>query len=147
MLVALLIFFHYRNLLPKFILPSKKLSLSRYRIKVVAMRIVMISVVILPLHIGFVADKRVNIHKATPVQIILDVSLSMAATDISPSRFSIAKSYLMDAVKHMQGYDISLIAFSGIPFVVIPFSHDTNAILQSMEGMSLADFPAAPQFL
>ena len=58
-------------------------------------------VVLLPVHLGFVSGKTVQIQKSTPVQILLDVSLSMAATDIPPSRFSVAKEYLADAVRHL----------------------------------------------
>ncbi|MCX6823071.1 MAG: VWA domain-containing protein [candidate division SR1 bacterium] len=108
---------------------------------------VLVCIILLPLHLGFVSGKTLQIQKSTPVQIMLDVSLSMAATDIPPSRFSVAKSYLVDAVHHLQGYDVSLITFSGIPFISLPFSHDTPAIVQSLQTMSLADFPAAPEFL
>lgn len=146
-LLALLIFFRYRNLTPKFIFPVSRLSPVKYRFQTIAMYMIMIAVLLLPLHIGFVADKQVSIQTSTPVQILLDVSLSMAATDMPPSRFSVAKTYLADAVRHLTWYDVSLIAFSGIPFVSLPFSHDTQAILQSLTTMSLAEFPAAPEFL
>jgi hypothetical protein len=54
---------------------------------------------------------------------------------------------LVDTVKRLAWYDISLITFSGIPFVSIPFTHDTSAVVQKLNHMSLADFPAAPEFL
>ena len=146
-LIGLLIFLHYNNFKPKFIFPSHKLSPLRYRITKISGWIILCAAILLPLHLGFIESKQVTIEKSTPVQIILDVSLSMAATDISPSRFSVAKQYLSDAVNYLQWYDISLITFSGIPFISIPFSHDTSAILQSLQSMSLADFPAAPEFL
>lgn len=146
-LIALFIFLRYKNFRPKFIFPSTKLSQTKYILTNIAVGLVLVCVVLLPLHLGFVSGKTVQIQKSTPVQIMLDVSLSMAATDIPPSRFSLAKQYLADAVHHLTWYDISLIAFSGIPFISIPFSHDTSAILQTLQTMSLADFPAAPEFL
>ena len=146
-LIGLLIFLYYNNFKPKFVFPSHKFSPLRYRITRISGWIVLCSAILLPLHLGFVESKQVMIEKSTPVQIILDVSLSMAATDISPSRFSVAKQYLSDAVKYLPWYAVSLITFSGIPFISIPFSHDTKAIIQSLQSMSLADFPAAPEFL
>ena len=146
-LIALFVFLRYKNFKPKFIFPSTKLSYIKYWLNTIAVGLVLVCIVLLPLHLGFVSGKTVQIQKATPVQIMLDVSLSMAATDIPPSRFSVAKSYLADAVNHLTWYDISLITFSGIPFISIPFSHDTPAILQTLQTMSLADFPAAPEFL
>lgn len=146
-LIALYIFLHYKNFRPKFMFPSTKLSHTKYWLTKISAGLVLVCVVLLPLHLGFVSGKTVQIQKSTPVQIMLDVSLSMAATDISPSRFSVAKQYLADAINHLTWYDISLISFSWIPFISIPFSHDTSAMLQTLQTMSLADFPAAPEFL
>lgn len=146
-LIALFVFLRYKNFRPKFIFPSAKLSQPTYWLTKISVRIALVCAVLLPLHLGFVNGKSVQIQKSTPVQLILDVSLSMAATDIPPSRFSVAKEYVADAIHHLTWYDISLISFSWIPFVSIPFSHDTSAILQTLQTMSLADFPAAPEFL
>jgi len=146
-LIGLVCFLRYYNFKPKFVFPSTKLSPLRYWLTKIALGLVLVSIILLPLHIGFISGKTIQIQKSTPVQIVLDVSLSMAATDIFPSRFTVAKSQLIDIVTRLEGYTISLISFSGIPFVSIPFSHDTPAILESLRSMSLADFPAAPQFL
>ncbi|MEI6119225.1 MAG: VWA domain-containing protein [bacterium] len=52
------------------------------------------------------------VEKNIPVQIILDVSLSMAANDLQPSRFVAAKKSLISLIQQLDGYYISLIAFS-----------------------------------
>lgn len=96
------IFLRYRNFKPKFIFPSTKLSQTKYLLTTISVGLILVCVVLLPLHLGFVSGKTVQLQKSTPVQIMLDVSLSMAATDIPPSRFSIAKEYLTDAVSHLQ---------------------------------------------
>lgn len=56
---------------------------------------------IFPLRLAFVSDKQVVVEKNIPVQIVLDVSLSMAANDISPSRFSAAKDSLISLVTQL----------------------------------------------
>jgi hypothetical protein len=100
-LIALFIFLRYKNFRPKFIFPSTRLSHIKYWLNNIAVGLILVCVVLLPLHLGFVSGKTVQIQKSTPVQIMLDVSLSMAATDIPPSRFSVAKAYLIDAVRHL----------------------------------------------
>jgi hypothetical protein len=104
-------------------------------------------IILLPLNLGFVAQKSISVDKSLPVQIILDVSLSMSAYDITPSRFSAAKASLLKLIRGLDGYDVSMITFSGIPFVAVPFSHDTNAVLAHVEHISLSDFPAVKEFL
>ena len=146
-LIALMIFLHYKNFKPKFIFPVAKLSPRKYRWAQIAKYVIIICVVLLPLKIGFVADKTVSIQKATPVQIILDVSLSMSAYDITPSRFAVAKKALLQLIDQLQWYNISLISFSGVPVVSIPFSQDSRAVAYAVNDLSLADFPAAPEFL
>jgi hypothetical protein len=47
-----------------------------------------------------------------PLVILFDVSLSMAATDIVPSRFLFAQSVVQQLIKHLDQYDIALIAYS-----------------------------------
>ncbi|MEI8092430.1 MAG: VWA domain-containing protein [bacterium] len=42
---------------------------------------------------------------------------------------------------------MSLISFSGVPVVSIPFSQDSRAVAYAVNDLSLADFPAAPEFL
>ncbi|HBB04820.1 TPA: hypothetical protein DCZ39_08285 [Patescibacteria group bacterium] len=71
-----------------------------------------VSVVLLPLRISLISDKQVVVEKNLPIQIILDVSLSMAANDLQPSRFVAAKTSLISLIKQLDGYQISLITFS-----------------------------------
>ena len=58
------------------------------------------------------SDRKVVVEKNLPIQIIFDVSLSMAADDLKPSRFVAAKKSLISLVQQLDGYAISLIAFS-----------------------------------
>lgn len=67
-----------------------------------------------------------------PLQIVFDVSLSMSASDVAPSRFSVAKQALIDLVKQLPGQDFSLISFSGAPVLSLPWTHDTPALLSTL---------------
>lgn len=60
-----------------------------------------VGVVLLPLRISFVRDSYVVAEKNIPIQIILDVSLSMSANDLSPSRFVAAKKSLISLIQQL----------------------------------------------
>lgn len=106
-----------------------------------------VSIVLLPLDLQFITDKKIITEKILPVQIILDVSLSMAADDIQPSRFVAAQNALTTLIQNLEGYNISLITFSGIPLIYIPFSTDTSAILSKLHDTNLGDFPPTEDFV
>jgi len=107
----------------------------------------LLSVIVLPLRFSFVRDAQIIAQKNLPIQIVFDVSLSMAAMDLEPSRFVAAKSALIELIQQLDGYHISLITFSGKPFVYIPFSSDSSAIISRLELMNLWDFPPVQEFL
>ncbi|MBU0627460.1 VWA domain-containing protein [Patescibacteria group bacterium] len=71
----------------------------------------------------------------------------MAADDIIPSRFVATKEALSDLIGNLDGYNASIITFSGIPFIYVPFSTDTNAILQKRNTTNLGDFPPTEDFV
>ncbi len=146
LLVMCWVFFFF-NWKPKFILPLSSLK-KRNRIlyNVLIWTSVLIAI-ILPLNLSFVSDKQVIIQKDVPIQIILDVSLSMAANDLSPSRFTAAKSSLISLVQKLDGYYVSLITYSWKPFVYIPFSSSSSAVVRKLSSMNLGDFPPIKDFL
>lgn len=64
----------------------------------------------LPLQIH--RDNGQEIYQTVPVQILFDVSLSMAANDIDPSRFAAAKQMVDQLLSNWSSYPISIILFS-----------------------------------
>jgi hypothetical protein len=145
--IILLLLLSFFSLKPRFIFPVDKLISWKYRANKIVQWVLISCIVLLPLNLGFIAQKSIVVDKPLPVQILLDVSLSMSAYDITPSRFYAAKSSLLKLIHGLDGYNVSLITFSGIPFVTVPFSHDTKAVLANVEHISLADFPAVKEFL
>ncbi len=146
-LLALCGVFFFFNRKPKFIVPVAYLRYQYWRVYNILLGIILCSVVLLPLRISFVSDTHVVTEKNLPIQIVLDVSLSMAANDIQPSRFDAAKHSLISLVQQLDGYYISLITFSWKPFVFVPFSSSSSAIVQKLHAMNLGDFPPVPEFL
>ncbi|OFZ68511.1 MAG: hypothetical protein A2Z01_05040 [Betaproteobacteria bacterium RBG_16_58_11] len=74
------------------------------------------------------------------VMIVLDVSPSMAATDLAPSRLLRAKLKLQDLMARWHGERIGLIAYSGEAGLLLPLTRDTGAFIPSLEFASEALF-------
>ena len=70
------------------------------------------------------------------IMIVFDISLSMLAEDISPSRLAVAKSVVRDFIAERRGDRIGLIIFAGKPFVSVPFSTDYSGISSIVSGLS-----------
>ncbi|HMS90973.1 MAG TPA: VWA domain-containing protein [Candidatus Absconditabacterales bacterium] len=141
---CVLFFFNQKS---KFIVPVRHLKQNYWFMYNILLGLLLFCVILLPLRISFVSDKQVVVEKNIPIQIVLDVSLSMAANDLSPSRFVAAKTSLISLIQQLDGYSISLITFSGKPFVYIPFSSSSSAIINKLQTMNLGDFPPVPDFL
>lgn len=62
------------------------------------------------------------------VYIILDVSASMNATDVHPSRLSKAKQELKKLVDHLKGDKIGLIVYTEHPYNQCPLTQDHEAV-------------------
>lgn len=139
--------FFFLNTKPKYLVPFSHLKQRLWLVYTLLVGLLLVAVVLLPLRISFVSDKQVVVDKNLPIQIILDVSLSMAANDIQPSRFVAAKTALTTLIQQLDGYYISLITFSWKPFVYIPFSSSASAITSKLRTMNLGDFPPVQDFL
>ncbi|HUI31383.1 MAG TPA: VWA domain-containing protein [Candidatus Acidoferrales bacterium] len=61
------------------------------------------------------------------IYILLDVSLSMQAQDIKPSRLEKAKLEISNLIQKLEGDRIGLIVFAGEPFIQFPLTSDYSA--------------------
>ena len=68
--------------------------------------------------------------------IVLDLSLSMYAKDLPPSRLVRARLKLTDILDKSNEGLTALIAYSGTPHVVTPLTDDTNTILSMVNSLS-----------
>jgi len=67
--------------------------------------------------------------------VILDLSLSMLATDIKPNRLTKTKQKLQDLLSQRREGNTALIAFSGDSHVVTPLTDDTNTIIANLPAL------------
>ncbi|MAR92238.1 MAG: hypothetical protein CML06_15385 [Pseudomonadales bacterium] len=68
--------------------------------------------------------------------IVLDMSLSMYATDLAPSRMIRARLKLTDILQQSSEGLSALVVYAGTPHVVTPLTDDTNTILSMVNSLS-----------
>lgn len=74
--------------------------------------------------------------------ILLDLSQSMNATDIKPSRIERAKLELLDILKQRKGGQTALIVYAANAFTVTPLTDDNNTISNLLPVLQTSMMPA-----
>ncbi len=73
--------------------------------------------------------------------IVLDLSRSMDATDVAPSRLARAKFKLLDLLKRSDVGQTALVVFAGDAFVVSPLTQDANTIAAMVPALESGIMP------
>ncbi|PCJ45994.1 MAG: hypothetical protein COA74_14655 [Gammaproteobacteria bacterium] len=73
--------------------------------------------------------------------LLLDLSLSMQATDIKPSRLIRAKHKINDLLSRTNEGQVALIVYAGDAFVISPLTTDANTILTMVPSLSPSLMP------
>lgn len=68
------------------------------------------------------------LSKDQSLVILLDLSESMNAADIKPSRLVRAKQKIEDLINHSQGVNLGLVAFAADPHMITPITEDKETI-------------------
>jgi Ca-activated chloride channel family protein len=89
-----------------------------------------------------VTDVRVPRERATVV-VAMDISNSMAATDVAPDRFSVAKEAATQFVRDLpEQFNVGLVSFARTATVVAPPSTNHQATVDAIEQLTLSDSTA-----
>lgn len=82
------------------------------------------------------------VRRGIDVMVVLDVSRSMLARDIAPSRLERAKIAIQDDLLPALGGDrIGLIAFAGVPVLKCPLTNDYGFVRLALEDITTASSP------
>ncbi len=68
------------------------------------------------------------------VMVVLDISASMLAQDIKPSRLERAKLEIADLMNRLDGDEIGLVLFSGASFIQVPMTTDYTTALSYLDS-------------
>ena len=91
---------------------------------------------------GPTSEQRVPRNRAT-VMLVVDVSLSMKATDVKPSRLEAAQVAAKSFAEGLTpGINLGLISFAGSATVLVAPTTDSTAVSQSIDGLKLAQSTA-----
>lgn len=73
------------------------------------------------------------------VVVVLDVSISMRAEDVSPNRWEAAKAGAKQFVQSLPArFNVALVSFAGTSQVVAPPTVDKNAVIRAIDSLELA---------
>jgi len=96
---------------------------------------------------GPTAEQKVPRNRAT-VMLVIDVSLSMEATDVRPSRIAAAQAAATSFVQGMTpGINLGLISFAGTATVLVSPTTDRPGVVRAIENMDLAQSTATGEAL
>ncbi|WP_408608042.1 VWA domain-containing protein [Actinophytocola xanthii] len=91
---------------------------------------------------GPTAEQRVPRNRAT-VMLVIDVSLSMEATDVKPTRLRAAQDAAKDFVTGLTpGINLGLIAFAGTATVLVSPTTDRDSVANAINNLRLAESTA-----
>jgi len=110
---------------------------SRIKLFIIIVSIFLFAFILLRPQWGDVV-KEVN-SEGSDVLIALDVSRSMLATDVDPSRLQKAKESIKWIAQSLQGDRIGLILFAGDAFLQCPFTNDLDAFMMFLDAASPKD--------
>ncbi|MCL2145178.1 MAG: VWA domain-containing protein [Endomicrobia bacterium] len=86
--------------------------------------------------------KEVEIERtSSEIVIALDISKSMLAEDIKPSRLEKAKMLISAIIKECEGDKIGIIVFSGISMWQCPMTYDAEAVKMFLQGVNIGSLP------
>lgn len=91
---------------------------------------------------GPLAEARVPRNRATVV-LVIDVSLSMKATDVAPTRLAAAQTAAKDFADQLTpGVNLGLVSFAGTAAVLVSPTTDREAIKRGVDGLRLSEATA-----
>ncbi len=80
-------------------------------------------------------------RRGVDIVIVLDVSKSMLAEDVKPSRLERAKLAIQDLLGQLKGDRIGLVAFAGTSFIQCPLTVDYGAFSLTLDELNVETIP------
>lgn len=75
-------------------------------------------------------------QSSTDIYLVLDISKSMDAIDVSPSRLIKAKKYLVDLIEKNKGNNFGIVLFAGSAYLQMPLTSDYAAAIMMINAVN-----------
>jgi Ca-activated chloride channel family protein len=79
------------------------------------------------------ATPALETSRAKVIVLAVDVSQSMLAGDVKPTRLDVARARLIDLVRGARGYSFGVIAFAGDSSAFLPVTPDSESVVASLK--------------
>lgn len=81
-------------------------------------------------------EEQVIYTEGIQIIVAIDISRSMDATDVSPSRLIRARLDILDLLRRLEGNDVGIVVFAQEAYVYMPLSYDIDAAEVFLNGIS-----------
>ncbi|HMV41936.1 MAG TPA: VWA domain-containing protein [Leptospiraceae bacterium] len=129
----------YTGLSSKVTLPPRWILILRYSIYSIIVILLCISILNPSFSEESGADEK--IISGVDIVFLVDVSLSMNATDVLPNRLSQFKETVLRLLPSLNGNRLGIIAFAGVPFLYCPMTNDIAAFSDYIRGLDVDMIP------
>lgn len=113
-----------------------QVNMTRRRIKSVLWLCTLAALAIAIAHPVWGVNAEIVDVEGRAIIFVIDVSRSMDAQDIAPSRIERAKIDITRIIEEFQGNDVGFVAFASEAFVYMPFTYDDHSIQTFLAGLS-----------
>lgn len=117
-------------------------SKARPLIKFAALLLSLLLIIFGLVNVQSGSSKRTIQHAGIDIAVVLDVSTSMLAEDVKPSRLELAKHFANQLIYQMPDQRIALITFAATPILQTPLTIDHSAAELLLGGITAEDAPS-----
>lgn len=112
------------------------ISSKKFQFKLILLLVSLIPLILSLARPQFGESKENIKSSGVELMILFDVSQSMLAEDVSPSRLSFAKSEVLRFLDKIPGSKVGLVAFAGSAALISPITTDTTALKMFVESIT-----------
>jgi Ca-activated chloride channel family protein len=80
--------------------------------------------------------KQEETRNGIDIALVLDISKSMLAEDITPNRIEAAKNVITDFISRLKSDRLAITIFAGKPFVSVPLTFDYDALKEFTKNIT-----------
>jgi len=120
---------------------TASLSVERRLIKLALTLLALAALAAAALRPQFGRRSEVQQQSGIDVAVAFDISKSMLARDVQPSRLDAARALLGELVQQLSGHRLALIPFAGVAFTQSPLTADKSAFRLYLRGLDPQQMP------